>query len=90
MRKPSTRITLTLLAALTLALIIYSSFQESVVECEVCMVYGGSRQCRRASGATQDDAIRTATNNACVFLASGMSESIRCSNTPPVSVTCEP
>ena len=88
LRKPLIRIILTVLAGLVLVLIVYSSFRQSRVACEVCIVYRGTRQCRTASGATEEDAIRTATDNACTFVSSGMSDSIQCSNTPPASVTC--
>lgn len=53
---------------------------------EVCMEYQGRSACRIASGATPENARRTATDNACALIASGMSDSIACTNTPPVSV----
>lgn len=80
----------TILAVLTLALIVYSSTRLARVSCEVCVSFNGRNQCRTATAATQQEAIRTATDNACDFLSAGMAEGIRCSNTPPVSVTCAP
>ena len=42
----------------------------------------------KAYGPSEEEATRTATDNACGFLASGMTESIRCQNTPPAKVEC--
>ena len=43
-----------------------------------------------AMGTTREEAVRTATDNACAFLASGMTQSVECTTrTAPVSVTCE-
>jgi hypothetical protein len=85
-------ITATILAALALALVllVYSSMRLASVTCEVCIAFRGRNKCRTASAATRQEALRTASDNACDFLASGMSDGIQCSNTPPSSVTCEP
>jgi hypothetical protein len=58
--------------------------------CEVCITFGGRTECREAYGKTREDAIRTATDNACAPIAGGMTDSINCSNTEPDRVTCEP
>ncbi|MCC6538775.1 MAG: hypothetical protein IT162_14565 [Bryobacterales bacterium] len=53
---------------------------------EVCIEFNGREACRAASGATPELARRTATDNACALIASGMTDSIACSNTTPKSV----
>lgn len=53
---------------------------------EVCMEYRGQTACRTASGPTREEALRTATDNACALLASGMTDSMQCGRTPPKSV----
>lgn len=53
---------------------------------EVCMEFRGQTVCRTASGPTRAEAVRTATDNACGLLASGMTDTIQCGNTPPKSV----
>ncbi len=53
---------------------------------EVCMEFRGQTICRAASGPTRAEAVRTATDNACGLLASGMTDTIQCGNTPPKSV----
>ena len=73
-----------------LLLILYASMGLSQYTCEVCIEFDRQTKCRSAAGATREEAQRTATDNACAFLASGMTDSIRCSRTPPTSVRCEP
>ncbi|HET9481767.1 MAG TPA: hypothetical protein VFP98_08425 [Candidatus Polarisedimenticolia bacterium] len=80
----------TLAILLALAMIVYSSMQQAQVTCEVCITFRGASQCRSATGPEREAAVRTATDNACAFLASGMADSIQCSNTPPSRVTCTP
>ena len=77
-----------LFAALLLALMVYSSAGLRKVSCEVCITFNGSTVCRRAEGKTREDAVRTATDNACSGLYHDMAENIRCSNTPPKSLVC--
>jgi len=56
------------------------------VRCEVCITYQGRNACRTASARTRELALRTATDNACAQIASGVTESNQCQNTPPDSV----
>jgi hypothetical protein len=46
-------------------------------------------QCRSAKAPTKMEAIKTATDNACAYLASGMNESMSCGRTTPKSTKCE-
>ena len=77
-------------AVLVLLMILWASLGLTQYTCEVCMEFNGRSKCRSAAGPTREEAQRTATDNACSFLASGMTESIRCSSTPPASVKCRP
>ena len=74
-----------LLTAAAIVLAVSTAFRES---CEVCITFHGRTQCRGAYGQTRDEAIRTATDNACAFLAGGMTDSVECQNTPPDRVVC--
>lgn len=68
-------------------IVMYTSTRNlSAHRVEVCMEFRGQQACRVASAAAPEMAKRTATDNACAFLASGMSDSIACTNTPPLSV----
>jgi hypothetical protein len=74
-------------ALLVLAYIVYSSMRLGEHKLEVCIAFQGQSACSTAAGASEEFARRTATTNACAKLgASGVTESIRCENTPPTSV----
>jgi hypothetical protein len=53
---------------------------------EVCMSFKGRDNCRTARGNTEAEAKRTATDNACADITSGMTEIVGCQNTKPQSV----
>lgn len=70
-----------------LCLLVYLTLGLAQFTCEVCMEYQGRRNCATASGTTREEAVRTASDTACATISAGMTESIQCGNTPPVSVT---
>ena len=74
-------------AAVFLAVLIYSTMGLSQHRVEVCVEFKGRQDCRIASGATREEARRTATDNACALLTNGMTESMACSAKPPVKIT---
>jgi hypothetical protein len=69
-----------------LGLLVYLTLGQKHYRVEVCMEYLGRKDCRISSAATKQQAQRTATENACGVIASGMTDSMACANTPPVSV----
>lgn len=70
-----------------LVAIVYSSMGLRQHTVEVCMEYNGRSNCAVASGTTEEEAIRTATDTACATISFGMTESIQCSRASPVSIT---
>jgi hypothetical protein len=82
----------TLLAILfgltVLGVLVYSTLQLGQWSCEVCMTYNGMDRCATAAAPAEAEARRAATDTACAVLASGMTESLQCTNTPPKSVNC--
>ncbi len=72
--------------ALVVAFVVYSTINTGRIRCEVCITYRGQQACRTASASTRDLALRTATENACALLSSGVTDSNQCHNTPPDSV----
>lgn len=91
MKSPVARISLVfgVLAAATLALIIYQIIaKQQRVSCEVCVTFRGLTDCREAAAPNRDEAVQTATRNACALISSGMADSISCSNTRPDRVQC--
>jgi hypothetical protein len=69
-----------------IGLLVYLTLGQKHYRVEVCVAYLGRTECRTASAATKQQAQRTATENACALIASGMTDSIACANTPPASV----
>jgi len=70
-------------------LIFFSTLSLGGYSCEVCMEFRAQTKCRSAKGTSEQEATRTAIDNACSFLSSGVTDSIACTNTPPKSVRCE-
>jgi len=78
------------LAVLTpiVAFVVYSSLRVGVVECTVCMRYDGREMCRAASAARREEALRSASDNACALLTSGMTNTMRCQQAEPAKTEC--
>jgi hypothetical protein len=70
-----------------LGVLVYSSMNLAKFRVEVCMEFHGLQNCKTAAGATREFALRSATTNACAAIASGVTDSIGCENTPPSKVT---
>lgn len=68
--------------------VVLGAMQQLRVECEVCMEYGGRRSCDVAHAADAAQATQQATASACAKLSQGVTDGIRCGNTPPVSTRC--
>jgi hypothetical protein len=84
--------TLTAVAVLLpiIAVVVYSSFQVSDYECEVCIAFGGREVCRTVTGKTEAEGLRSATDNACALLAGGVTDTLRCTRTMPSKAVCKP
>ena len=67
--------------------IVYSTSTLAAHKVEVCMEFKGQTSCRSASGSTEEFALRTATNNACATISSGVTDSIACDQSTPKKVT---
>ena len=82
----ATKLLITILVVLFVGIVIYSSMGLGQFRCEVCMEYQGRSACATASGTSQEEARRTATETACAKISSGMTESIACAQTPPRTI----
>jgi hypothetical protein len=69
-----------------IGLLAYLTLGQKQHRVEVCVEFQGRTNCRIASGPTKEAAVRTATENACATIASGMTESMTCGRMPPTSV----
>lgn len=84
----STKASLVFLS-LFIVLVVYLSLRVPQKECEVCITFNGHTECRTAASGTEKAARESAVTSACATLASGMTDSIRCQNTPPDRMTCK-
>ena len=64
----------------------WSVMKDVSVRCRVCMQYAGHENCGNAEGNNKESCVRTATDNACATIASGMTASIQCNQRTPISV----
>jgi len=76
-----------LIFAALIALIAYSTMNMAQHKVEICITFKGNSNCRTASGATQEAALRAATTNACADLSSGVTEVLACERTEPSKTT---
>jgi hypothetical protein len=86
-RYRNTAITLIIIAAFV-GFLVWSTIRAQVVECQVCVRYNGMENCAVASGASEEEAARTAQTTACGPLVRGMNDAIACDNTPPIVRRC--
>jgi len=70
------------------AFLLWTTLSAQKVECQICVEFGGGRNCATATASDEEGAARSAQTTACGVLAKGMSATIACSNTPPVSRRC--
>lgn len=73
-------------AAALLIFLGYSSWQATHKRYEVCVSFRGASHCSLASGATSEDAIRSAQGIDCQLVTNGRDELMVCMDTPPSSV----
>jgi hypothetical protein len=76
-------------AAIFAIFLLWSTMSAQRVDCEACVEFNGARNCAKASGTSEVEALRTAVSTACGPVASGMNESIACQNRPPVVRQCK-
>ncbi len=68
---------------------ITSIWTGSEYKCEVCVKYKGTESCQKVEGMDKMDTIMTGISTACGAVATGMTESIDCQQTPPTKMVCE-
>ena len=73
-------------AVVVLIVLVYTTMGSARYRCEACISFHNRTACRTAAAATEAQALRTATENACAQIASGVTDSIACENTLPQSV----
>jgi AhpD family alkylhydroperoxidase len=69
-----------------LAVLVVTTMGTNRYRCEVCISFHDRSACRTAGASSEAQALRAATENACAQIASGVTDSMACENTPPQSV----
>jgi hypothetical protein len=69
-----------------LALIAYSTLSGPRYRVEVCMASQGRSACRTVSAKSEQAAVRDASDNACADIASGVTDTMKCTSAEPHSV----
>jgi len=70
------------------AVVVFSSLSIGGVRCEVCMEFDGRRACRAVDGNDEKETRAAAITNACALVASGVTDTVACQNTPPSESHC--
>lgn len=73
-------------AVALVAVLAYSTMQQTRQQFEVCVQFKGGSHCATASGSSQDQAIRSAQEIDCQLLANGRDENMVCLANPPSTV----
>ena len=71
-----------------MAFVVYRSLQVAGYRCAVCINFRGQAVCRTVDGPTEREARMAATNNACAFLAGGVTDTMACERTEPTKAEC--
>ncbi len=74
--------------ALLAALLVWFTLSAGQVECEVCMEFGGGRNCATAAAEDEASAFRSARSTACGTLTRGIRDSFACDNAAAATRTC--
>jgi hypothetical protein len=69
-----------------LGLMLYSTLHGPRFRVEVCMDYQGRTNCRTVNAKSEAAAVRSASENACADIASGVTDTMRCDASEPKSV----
>ena len=69
-----------------IALIAYSTLHGPRFRVQLCMSYQGRSACKTVAAKSEAAALRSAAENACADIASGVTDTMRCNQAQPESV----
>lgn len=67
-------------------LVVYSTMSMAQHRVKVCMQYGGQTNCATAAASTKEFAMRQAVSTACAPISGGVTGTLQCERSEPVSV----
>lgn len=65
-------------AAIAFVVFLFYSSLGDKYRVEVCVTFRGAQKCKTARAKTREEAIRTASENACAEISSGMTDTMAC------------
>jgi hypothetical protein len=68
-------------------MIVYSTVHGPRYRVEVCMAYQGRSACKKVAATSEQAALRSGMENACADIASGVTDSMNCTQAQPLRVT---
>jgi hypothetical protein len=69
-----------------IGLLLYATLKGPRYRVTVCVSFAGHSACKTVSARSESAALRSATENACADLASGVTETMRCQQSEPQSI----
>ncbi|PIR23562.1 MAG: hypothetical protein COV44_02235 [Deltaproteobacteria bacterium CG11_big_fil_rev_8_21_14_0_20_45_16] len=66
----------------------YEMLSLGQVECRLCVEFNGKRDCPKALGPNEEEAIAEAHRNACAKLSSGVTDTLACNRSERTQVSC--
>ena len=79
-------VVIALVIVAVLGLIAYSTFSASPYRVKACMTFKGQTACKIVKGKSEKGALETAITGACADIASGVTDTINCTQSQPSSV----
>ncbi len=77
------------IAAAALGLLLVATLSQGRFECRACVRFAGREVCRSAAGPDRSAAEQAAVATACAIAASGVTDTIACQGSQPLSLACE-
>jgi hypothetical protein len=77
-----------LLGLAFIAAVIWSAFEATQVQCEICVEYKGRSACSTAQAVDVLQAEAQALSGACSQVTGGVTETLECDRTPPTTRRC--
>ena len=76
------------LGVLFIAMMVWTTLEQTSAECTVCVTHNGQTQCSTSSASTRDEAVQQAQSSVCGLLSTGVTSVMECSRKAPDSITC--
>lgn len=69
-----------------IALVLFTTLEGPRFRVQVCMSFGGREACKTVKAKSEEAALRSAIQNACADISSGVTDTVSCEKSEPKSV----